>query len=433
MEIKEYKNISEKLYKKVLPNGLTVLFVQKNEYKRSFACLGTKYGALTNKFIPYGENEYIDVPLGIAHFLEHKLFEMKDGTDATNRFATLGLEANAFTDYNQTVYLFSGTDNINEGINFLLDFVQEPYFTDENVAKEQGIIDQELKMYMDMPGDRLHLGILSNLFKEYPVRYDIGGTVESIKNINKEFLYKCYNTFYHPSNMIFALVGDFDSEQFFSLIEENQNKKEFPKPLDIRKIFPLEDNQAYLKTSSIEMDITIPKVVVGLKLPYQNYKEEQPIIMELLFKIMLEANFGSSSETYQEMLDLELVSEGLSYSVYIDEFCGYIKIGASSKKPEEFKEYIRKKLLTMSKVKMKKSSFDKYKKAILGSFIRSLNSSDFIATSLLEYKFKNCDILGAINLLEELELKDMKEMGKYFVEKAIADFTIYPKTDRIPQ
>lgn len=426
MRTTKYKNISEQLYEKTLKNGLTVCLIPKVGFKRTFACFGSKYGSLTNKFIPRGEKEYIEVPLGIAHFLEHKLFEMPDGTDASNLYAELGLEANAYTDYNQTVYLFSGTSNIEKGIELLLDFVQTPHFTDESVAKEQGIIDQELKMYLDMSQDRLHVGILDNMFKEYPLKYDIGGTVDSIKLITKELLYKCYDTFYHPSNMTFVVVGDFSPNEMMKIIEKNQNKKSFDKLEDIRKKYTLEDEQVNVVSSNIRMDITTPKVVVGLKLPFEKYKKNDAMMIELLLKVLLESHIGVSSDTYQELLDLELISEGLSYSVYVDQFCGYIKIAATSKKPAEFSKYVREKLKYLADAELNQEVFERFKKAILGSFLKSLNSLDFIATSILEYRFKNCDIFSSLQLLENTTLKDLESMKKYFVASALSDFTILP-------
>ena len=207
---RNYRILQEKLYHEELENGLSVYVVPKPGFKKTFACFATKYGALINRFVPYGEKEYIDVPLGIAHFLEHKMFEMPDGTDAAELFAKMGLDANASTSHLLTAYLFSGTANIREGLNLLLDFVQTPHFTEESVLREQGIIAQELKMYLDDPNEALHLGLMRNLFRAYPLRYDVGGTLESIMKITAEHLHKCYRTFYHPSNMALIVVGDIE-------------------------------------------------------------------------------------------------------------------------------------------------------------------------------------------------------------------------------
>ncbi|HHZ11408.1 MAG TPA: insulinase family protein, partial [Acholeplasmataceae bacterium] len=208
---RHYRLLQERIHFEELENGLAVYVVPKPGFKKTFACFATKYGAMINRFVPYGESEYIDVPLGIAHFLEHKMFEMPDGTDASEIFARMGLDSNASTSHLMTTYLFSGTANIKEGLNLLLDFVQTPYFTEERVLREQGIIAQELKMYLDDPNEALHLGLMQNLFRVYPLRFDVGGTLESIMQITPEHLNKCYRTFYHPSNMALIVVGDIDA------------------------------------------------------------------------------------------------------------------------------------------------------------------------------------------------------------------------------
>lgn len=438
MKVKNYSLINETKYSKKLANGLQVVIIPKYGFNKTFAVFATHYGALMNKFVPYGEKEYQEFPLGIAHFLEHKMFDLPDGTDATELFAELGLDSNAATSYNMTCYLFSGTKNIQEGINLLLDFVQTPYFTDESVQKEQGIIEQELKMYLDYPADNLQLGLMENMFKHYPLRYDIGGTVESIKKINKDFLLKCYNTFYHPSNMFLVIVGDPDKimstndnsiEKLFSLIENNQSKKKFPKIKDIKKSILVEDANVHQTTGSKKMDINIAKAAVGLKLPYERYARNEAMMLQLKLRILLDATFGYASPAYQEMLDNELITGNLYYDVYVDGICGYLKINANTNKPKEFISYVRNKLLSLNKIKLTEEEFNRYKRAVLGNFLKSLNSLDFIAFSYLDYIIKDSDVFEAVELVDKLKLSDIKKLEKYFKENAITDFTIFPKDD----
>lgn len=433
--VKKYQNINETVYRETLDNGLEVIIIPKKGYKRSFVSLATKYGSLVNKFIPRGASEYLEVPLGIAHFLEHKMFEMPSGEDATDVFAKLGLESNASTNYTTTAYLFSGTNNIIEGINYLLDFVQEPYFTDENVAKEQGIIAQELKMYMDDPVDALHVALMENLFQVYPLRYDIGGTLESIKEITKEYLYQCYHTFYHPSNMYLIIVGDPAAiigqeegaiSELFNIVRSNQQNKTFDEITDITKNILVEDAQVEKSSGFKHMDIVMPKVAVGLKLPFENYQKNQAMMLELQLKILLEATLGPSSDNFQEMLDLELINGNIYLDVYTDSLCGYVKIQANTHKPTEFIQYIREKLLILKKIKMEEEVFERFKKSIFGNFLKSLNNLEFIAFSYLEYLFKDSDVFEAISLFEKLSIKDLKKLEKYFHKDAISDYTILP-------
>lgn len=436
--VKNYPHLKETKYSQTLENGLDVIIIPKPGYMRTFAVFATKYGSLVNRFVPYGEKDYVDVPLGIAHFLEHKMFEMPDGSDATELFAELGLDSNAATSYNMTAYLFSGTSNIVEGINLLLDFVQTPYFTDESIAKEQGIIDQELKMYMDNPSDNLQLGLMENLFKHYPLRYDIGGTIESIKEINKDNILKCYNTFYHPSNMYLIVVGDINKimnedenaiEALFNVIKENQNAKKFPKILDIKKNLLVEDENVNHLSGSKKMDILMAKAAVGVKLPFEKYQRNESMMLQLKLKILLDATFGASSDAFQEMLDLDLINGNIYTDVYVDDVCGYIKVHANTAKPEKFVRYVRKKLLALNDITLSVEDFNRYKKTILGDFIKSLNSLDNIAYTYLDNIIKDADVFEALELLQDLDYAEMKNLEKYFKKNAISDYTIYPKDE----
>jgi predicted Zn-dependent peptidase len=434
--IRHYQTVNEVVHYERLGNGLQVIIIPKYGFKNTFACLATKYGALINRFIPYGEKEYLDFPLGIAHFLEHKMFEMPDGDDASILFSKLGLDANASTNYQMTAYLFNGTQNIQEGINLLLDFVQTPHFTPENVAKEQGIIAQELKMYLDDPNEALQLGLMNNLFEYYPLRYDIGGTLKSIQDINVENLYQCYHTFYHPSNMTLIIVGDPNrimntndsAEQALSqFIKDNQNQKEFTKPLDIRKNILLEDNIVYRSTGSTKMDISIPKVAVGLKLPFEKYEKNDAMMLELKLKVLLAATIGPSTDAYQEMIDLELINGSIYYDVYIDGLCGYIKIQANSNKPKALIKYLRSKLLSLSNIQLEEEVFNRFSRSILGSFLRSLNGLNFIGYAYLDYAFKESNLFEALPIFSKLQVSDLKSLEKYFQAESIADYTILPK------
>jgi len=427
-EIK-YQNLDEKLYFEQLKNGLSLYIVPKKDFNKTYATFVTNFGALTNRFIPYGEKEYITVPLGVAHFLEHKMFEMSNGEDATNLFSSMGAEANAFTDYEQTAYLVTCTSNVNEVINLLLDYVQEPVFNDENVKKEQGIIIQELMMYLDKPSSRSHLGLLRNLYKENVIREDIVGTVDSINSINKEVLYTCYHTFYHPSNMHLMIVGDVNPYDMLKLVKRNQSKKSFAEIVDLKREFIVEDNTAYKKDDSIKMDILMPKVSVGLKLPYRKYQENELLLNDFMFKILLENFFGSASPIYQEMLDEELINTGFNYSLYLDDFTGFIKISANTNKPEEFKDYVINKLLELKNYRIDEKDFSRIKKAMIGSYIKGLDNPEFIANVYLDYKLKNCDLFTCMELLKDLKVEDLYSLRGYFVKKAITSFTIYPKSN----
>ena len=222
---KDYAQIKETLYTETLANGLKVYLLPKNDFQKTYGLFTTDYGSIDNTFVPIGQEEMIEVPDGIAHFLEHKMFEKEDG-DVFQKFGQQGASANAFTSFTKTSYLFSTTDQVTQNLETLLDFVQSPYFTKETVEKEKGIIGQEIQMYLDDPNWRLFFGILGNLYPKHPLHIDIAGTVASIAEITAEDLYTSYNTFYHPSNMTLFVVGKMDPEALMAFIRDNQAAKE---------------------------------------------------------------------------------------------------------------------------------------------------------------------------------------------------------------
>lgn len=232
MEFKEFPQLQEKLYFEELENGLKVYLLPKPGFNKSFATFTTKYGSIDNEFVPIGQSEMKRVPDGIAHFLEHKLFEKQD-YDVFEKFSAHSASSNAFTSFTRTCYLFSCTSELSENLTTLIDFVQTPYFTEETVEKEKGIIAQEIKMYDDNPDFRAYYGIINNLFKDHPVKIDIAGTVDSIQPITADLLYECYHTFYHPSNMLLFVIGDFNPEEIMTLVRQNQAAKEYVKADEI--------------------------------------------------------------------------------------------------------------------------------------------------------------------------------------------------------
>jgi len=424
---KHYDLIKEDVYRETLDNGLKVSIVQKKGFKRTMVLFGTNYGSFHSNFRINNGNEVISTPQGIAHFLEHKLFSNEDGTDATTTFSEYGLDVNAFTDYNQTVYLFSGTSNIKKGIEMLLDFVQSPYFTDEGIEQEKGIISQELNMYLDNPSDRLYYGTLKNMFFEYPVKNDVGGTVEEINKINKELLYKCYNLFYHPSNMELLIIGDIDCNEILNLIKKNQENKKFNEFENPIYYIKEERQEVVRKSSNIKMEVSIPAVQVGLKLPFHKLEKNQLIVYEVLLKVLLEYAFGSNTSFHQNLLDNEIISSHLGYSVTIDNNCGFIIIKADSKQPEKFIKLVSKKLISLKNISITEKIFSRLKKSVLGSFIKALNSIDFIAYNYLDYNLKNCDLFESINLIMNKNISDIKKLEPIFKDEAITSFIIYPK------
>src|SRR5690625_4136971 len=339
----DYLAIDEMLYKKVLPNGLTVFLFPKEEMEKTFAIFSTDYGSIDSTFVPMGETETVAVPDGVAHFLEHKLFEKED-RDVFTDFSKQGASANAYTSFTKTAYLFSATANIEQNVETLLNFVQEPYFSDATVKKEKGIIAQEILMYDDQPGWQLFMGTIKNMFHKHPVNIDIAGTVESIQKITKDHLYTCYNTFYHPENMILFIAGNFDHETLFQLIEQNQEKRSFLEAQSIERIFPDEPKEVVTKERTISMPVAMPKCAVGIKTKVETMSADQFAKHDLIEQMILEFYYSKSGTFYQELYQSELIDHSFGYAATLEKNFGYSIISSSTSAPDQFADKVKEQL-----------------------------------------------------------------------------------------
>lgn len=302
------------LYEETLDNGLRIFIVPKENVNGVYATFSTKFGSIYNEFVPLGENKMTKVPLGVAHFLEHKVFEQKDGVDPFTFYSERGCDANANTSNYKTTYLFSGSNAFYENLEYLLNYVQEPYFTDENVEKEKGIIEQEIKMYDDDPYFKMYDGLIYNSFINHPIKYPIAGKVEDIKSITKEDLYKCYNTFYHPSNMFLVITGNVDSKKTIEIIKDNQSKKKFDKfkPINIKEVN--EPNKVYKKSKKINMDIEISKLGISYKIDCSNINMNIYDIKRYL-SILFDLKLGSTSLLNEKLKNLNLITEDIDITI----------------------------------------------------------------------------------------------------------------------
>ncbi|MCY7604780.1 EF-P 5-aminopentanol modification-associated protein YfmH, partial [Bacillus altitudinis] len=296
----QFDQLQETVYHEKMDSGLDVYVLPKQGFNKTYATFTTKYGSVDNEFVPLGKEDMIRVPDGIAHFLEHKLFEKEDG-DVFHTFSKQGAAANAFTTFTRTAYLFSSTANVEQNLETLIDFVQEPYFTEKTVEKEKGIIGQEINMYDDNPDWRLFFGLIENLYQEHPVRIDIAGTVESIAPITKDHLYECYETFYHPSNMLLFVVGPVDPAQILDQVRANQAKKPFTDQPDIQRKEINEPDRVYRKEYELKMNVQGSKCMFGLKTKNPHKKGKQLLKHELGMNLILETLFGKSSLQYERM------------------------------------------------------------------------------------------------------------------------------------
>src|SRR5690554_4684887 len=332
MEMINYPHLNETLYVEKLPNGLNVRILPKPGFQKTYAVFSTRYGSVDNHF-KLSDGTEKRVPDGIAHFLEHKMFEEQEG-DVFSRFADQGASANAFTSFDRTSYLFSATDHIEENITTLLNFVQNPYFTDENVDKKKGIIGQEINMYKDHPDWRVYYGLIEAMYSQHPIHIDIAGTIESIAKIDKEMLFDCHKTFYHPGNMTFFVVGGVDPDKIMSLIRTNQEKKSFPAYKDISRIYPDEPYEVTTKKSIGKLSVSLPKCLFGFKEKVSYLDPEAVLYRELTTKLLFDLLFSPSTSLYQTLYDENLISDQFGYEYQANTQFAFSVIGGETKDPE---------------------------------------------------------------------------------------------------
>lgn len=387
------------------PSGLDIYVHPKKDYSSNYAVLGTNFGSINNRFRKQGESSYTVVPDGIAHYLEHKLFESKEG-DAFELFAKTGASANAYTSFEKTAYLFSCTGNFEESLNILLDFVQSPYFTEKNVEKERGIIGQEIKMYEDSPEWKVLINLLGAMYKNHPVKNDIAGSVESIAKITPQMLYECYNTFYNLHNMALCVVGNVNPETVFAVADK---KLKYSPKIEVERFFP-EETLEIVKSETVQnFDISSPIFSLGFKenVP-QNYRTSTE---ELVYTdLILQCISSRTSDMYQELLNKELINT----SSFTDEYFegpGYASIifSGESKNPRKAAEIIKKHLQKIKQNGIDKKIFDRIKKSVYGQSLSVFNSVSAVANLALDFSLSGKDIFGYIDILENASVEKVNE------------------------
>ncbi|MCR2042902.1 insulinase family protein [Anaerosalibacter massiliensis] len=408
MDKKIYKNqkIDEEMFFYESESGLRVYLVPKKGYMKKHAVFATKYGSNDNKFIPIGKKEMIEVPEGIAHFLEHKLFEEPD-ENIFDQFSKFGASVNAYTNFNQTAYLFSCTDNFYESLELLIKFVQNPYFTDENVDKEKGIIAQEIKMYEDSPGWKVFFNCLTGMYHNHPVKIDIAGTVESIQKIDKETLYTCYNTFYHPKNMVLFLVGDISFDEVIKVVEKSEKKDIKNNIEEITRIYSEEPKEIKEKYIEENLVTSIPIFTIGFKDDDVGLDGKKLVKKEIATNILLDMLFGRSSKFYQELYNEGLVDSSFGGQYIGHKSYGHSIIAGQSYKPEIVLEKTNLYLENMRNKGLNKEDFERIKKKNIGSNIMGFNSIDFIANNFINYLFLDFSFIDYIDLYDSISFDDI--------------------------
>ncbi|MGX6978860.1 EF-P 5-aminopentanol modification-associated protein YfmH [Vagococcus elongatus] len=431
MEKKEYSRLNEVLYTKTLPNGLRISLLPKPDFHKTYALFTTDYGSIDEEFIPLGEKEFVKVPDGIAHFLEHKMFEKEDG-DVFQVFGRQGASANAFTSFTKTSYLFSTTDQVEENLTTLLDFVQSPYFTEGTVEKEKGIIGQEIQMYNDDPNWRTFFGLLQGMYPKHPLHIDIAGTIESIAEITADDLYTCYQTFYHPSNMNLFIVGNMEPEEMMAMIRNNQEQKTFAPPQEISRKFPQESPADLVKVSSLQLPVSRPKGYLGIKgfapLPETGFELlRYRTAASLFFQLLI----GPTSELYLSMYNEGLIDDSFDYEFILDRGFYFADIGGDTENPKELTGKIKELLLTaQDRPEISEERLQLLKKRMTGNHLQSLNSLEYIANQFSKDQFGEATLFDMSAVIDSIEMKDIQKFIDHFIiENHMVEFFVYPDKD----
>lgn len=406
-----YDVIDETVYEHELQNGLRLFVIPKPGFQKTFVTYTTQFGSLDSRFKPLGKEDFVTVPDGVAHFLEHKLFE-KEEEDLFTAFAEENAQANAFTSFDRTSYLFSATDHLENNIKRLLTMVETPYFTKETVDKEKGIIAEEIKMYQEQPGYKLMFNTLRAMYEKHPIRVDIAGSVESIYDITKDDLYLCYETFYHPSNMVLFVVGDVEPQYIVDIVEEHENLRDKTNQPKIERALIDEPKSVNQHVVSEEMKLQSPKLMLGFKNQPLDESPEKYVQRDLEMTFFYELIFGEETEFYQELLNDDLIDETFSYQFVLEPTYSFSIITSATNHPDQLKQLLIKQLKDTKGNLTDVEAFDLLKKQFIGEFISSLNSPEYIANQYAKLYFEGVSVFDMLNIVENITLESVNETSQ---------------------
>ncbi len=423
--------LNEKYTKYTHPSGLDIYILPK-QFTTSYAIFGVKYGSIHSSFrLKSDPDNLITVPDGIAHFLEHKLFANEDGSDSFERFSELGADANAYTDSPKTAYLFSSTANFYKSLRELIKFVTHPYFTEENIASEIGIISEEIKMYNDYPSERCFYGMLEGLYEHHSIRRNTAGTVETIKQITPELLYQCYKAFYNLNNMALFICGDVEDEKVlqianellpqssapFEVIYQNENEKESP--------------HSYKKYVESKMQLTKPIFSIGIKdtsIPSDSRERQK---REIAYDILNEIIFSQAGELYSSLLERNIISPNLSYSYTISPTYAYTSLSGEADDPSLTLNEIISFVNNLKEKGLLYEEFLRGKRVIYADFVKIFDSVESIANELLSFAFDDTEIFSYADIIESVTFDYVNDIFKNsFDTDAITLSVVLPLTEK---
>ena len=421
-----YSAVGETVYQTVLANGLRVFLLPKNDFNETYGIISTNFGSVDTGIVSRETKQVTQYPAGIAHFLEHKLFEGPQGKDLLLEFTKLGAESNAFTSFTRTSYLFSATDNISENLQLLQELVHRADFTKESILREQDIIGQEIEMYQDNPDYRLFFGALANLYPQTPLAEDIAGTKESISEITVENLKENFKNFYHPSNMTLFVIGNFDLEQIAAEIAEQQAKLVFAGSSEPIEKIPVSLHPV-VSTDTYRMEVASPKLAVGIR--GTDFVDESElyrykITLKLLFAMM----FGWTSKRFQSLYESGKMDNSLTLEVEVEKDFHFVMLTMDTQEPVGLSHQFRSAIKNFDKdPDVTEEHLDTIKSEMFGDFLHGLNSLEYIATQYEPY-LTGENLFDLPKILQDISLNDVIKLGHRFIDQCdMTDFTIFPK------
>jgi|LGVF01.1.fsa_nt_gb predicted Zn-dependent peptidase len=411
MEIKKqyYKRINETIYQAEHDSGLKIFVLPKKDFRKKHAYFMTKYGSIFNSF-KNEKDEVIEKPFGIAHFLEHKIFEEDEG-NIFEKFALLGADVNAYTKFDSTTYNFSTLDNFYESLELLVNFVQKPHITEENVEKEKGIIEQEIKMYLDNADWKVYFNALKAIYRKNGIREDIAGSVESIQEITKDDLIECYNYFYSPKNMIIFAIGDFDENEVFTTIEKSLSEEYVMRKSLPNVVMEKEDESVNLKEIHEYMDVSQPKFIFGFK-DITKFSDKELFKRSFAIKIALTSFFGVSSKFYNDLYEEGLIDESFSTEHSFSEYYHHTIFGGESDNPKELYKRVLDEINHIKKGGFSEESLIRTKRKFTGRYIASFNSLQSVASLFTDYYIKGVNSFEYLDVLEEISIEYIERVFK---------------------
>lgn len=402
--IHESKELRERLYEIDHSSGLKIFVMPKANYKSTYAVFGTKYGSIDTCFKRSDQKEYTRVPEGIAHFLEHKLFESEE-LDAFTRYAETGASANAFTSFDKTCYLFQCSDRFADSLKILLDFVTHPYFTKETVEKEQGIIGQEITMYYDVPGWMSTFNLLRCLYKNHPVRIDIAGTVESISKITDKLLYDCYHTFYNLNNMALAVVGNVTLEEVIKVCDEMLTKSE---DVTIERVFDEEPRDIVKPFEEYHLAVSMPVFSFGYK---EACKTPQRTVQETVeMEILLEILAGETSNLYSALFEKGLINSTFSKEYFTGNGYEAVIFEGESTDAKAVAQAIKEEVARLRKEGISDQAFESARRSLYGREIMSYNVTDDVANAIIGCYFAGYSIFDPLEVYKNVKKEDVEKL-----------------------